>query len=306
MEEATENRRDNAREVRLDRLVVTVRKSGAVPTIRGYRVVRDTRVRRQGRLSTYERVRELRSTSTGSRLFLQYNPLRGWLPDFRVTLVGDDELGITLGEIQKVIAVHFRNHRISVAEIALDFPAASDINEDFVLRFGKFGKTRRRKDRGGPGTLRYGSRSSPKFVRCYRKQALGSYRVELELHAGFLRKYSIANVGQLYRIAFKLATSHIRFVKIDWAKVEVPLRRRFGLDCAEILAEARRRSKVSLSNATRYLGRRVPNMHRYLRTLLINRDVRASLKRWAEEFYELEQFFAVANDAPQSKRRRAK
>ena len=63
----------------------------------------------------------------------------------------------------------------------MDFPEDSGVDEEFVLRFGKFGNARRRKDRGGPGTLRYGSRTSPKMVRCYLKKSLDSYRVELEL-----------------------------------------------------------------------------------------------------------------------------
>jgi hypothetical protein len=288
-------------QARLDRLIVTVRNSEVVPTIKGYKVVRDTRIRRQGKIRTYQRGREWRSFRTGLRMFLQYDPLQGFLPDQRLTMVGDDELGITPKDIEDVIGVHFRSHRISLVEIPLDFPEDSGIDENFILRYGKFGKARRRKDRGGPGTLRYGSRSSPKLVRCYRKTPLGSYRLELELHSALLRKYSITNVGQLYAVASKLVSGHIRFVRIDWDKLEPVLRRRFGLDCPEILAEARRRANVSLRNATRYLGRRIPNVHRYLMPLLANQWARAALKTWADKFYQLEELFPVATSKLKNK-----
>jgi hypothetical protein len=284
---------------RLDRLILTVRNAGEVPAIKGYRVVKDTRVRRQGAISTYERVRELRSADADAdaQMFIQYQPLQGFLPDQRVTMVGDDELGITPEEIDDIIRVNFRAHKISLAELALDFTEASGVDENFVRRFGKFGNTRRRKDRGGPDTLRYGSRTSPKLVRCYRKKSLDSYRVELEIHSALLRKYAITNAGQLYAIAYKLASRHVRFVRVDWDKLAPALQRRFGAGSAEILTESRRRADVSLGSATRYLGKRLPNVHRYFKPLRINRDVRTALKRWAEEFYPLESFFPVANDA---------
>jgi hypothetical protein len=292
--------------VRLDRLVVTVRKAADVPTIAGYKVVKDTRVRRQGAVATYERSRQLRSVTTGSRIFIQYKPLKGYLPHQRVTMIADDELGITPKEIEDVIGGHFHAHKISLAEIALDFTELSGVDEEFVLRFGKFGKTRRRKNRGGKGTQRWGSRGSLKLVRAYWKKPIRSYRVELELHSALLRRCAVTNVGRLYSIASTLATSHFRFVRIDWDKLAPALRRRLDPDSMGILAEARRRADISLGYATRFLGRRIPNVHRCLKPLPINRDVRAALWKWAEEFYLLEPFFPVANGAPKSKLRRMK
>jgi len=301
------NRNDTARCVaRLDRLIVTVRMADKVPTIPGYKVIKDTRVQRQGAVSTYERVRQLESSTTGSQIFIQYKPLQGFLPDQRIMIVGDDRLGITPDEIERVICPHFRSHKVSLAEIALDFTEESGVDEEFVLRYGRFGKARRRKDRGGPDTVRYGSRGSLKLVRCYWKAPLRSYRTELELHSQLLRKYSLTHVGQLYEVASKLAPGHLCFVRIDWDKLEPALRRRYDADCAEILAEARRRSEVSLRSATRYLGGRVPNVYRYLKSLRINIDVRAALKEWAGDFYQLEQFFPVANAGRKSKPRRVK
>jgi hypothetical protein len=302
MGETNKDRDNGVRcQARLDRLIVTVRKSEFVPTIKGYKVVRDTRLRRQGKIRTYQRGREWRSVRTGLRMFLQYDPLQDFLPDQRLTMVGDDLLGITAKDIEDVICVHFRSHKISLVEIPLDFLEDSGIDEDFILRYGKFGKTRLRKDRGGPGTLRYGSRSSPKLVRCYGKTTLRTYRVELELHSALLRKYAITNVGGLYELASKIATSHIRFVRIDWENVAPDLKRRFGTDSEEILAEARRRADVSLGEATRYLGTRIPNVYRYLKPLRVNRDVRAALKAWAEKFYTLEELFPVATSKLKTK-----
>jgi hypothetical protein len=92
--------------VRLDRLILTVRTSEKMPTITGYRVVKDSRVRQQGAVPTYERTRQLENSATGSKIYIQYRPLQGFLPDKRITMVGDDELGITVEEIVDLIRTH--------------------------------------------------------------------------------------------------------------------------------------------------------------------------------------------------------
>src|ERR1700730_9386541 len=118
---------------------------------------------------------------------------QGWLPPWRITLIADDQTGLTPEEVNKFIK-HCRQYRLVLIELALDFAPASHVDEVYVMQHGIFGKSRSRPDLGGPGQLRHGSRRSGKLVRCYWKDQVGAYRVELELHSGLLRKHDIDGV----------------------------------------------------------------------------------------------------------------
>src|SRR5260370_378937 len=83
-------------------------------------------------------------------------------------------------------------------------------------RPARFGKSRRRTNRGGPGTLRFGSRGSSKLIRCYWKEEIGRYRVELELHATLLKKFSIQKITELPLIVTKLWPAHFCFKVMRW------------------------------------------------------------------------------------------
>jgi hypothetical protein len=201
-------------------------------------------------------------------------------------VVGDDELGTTPEEVQK-ITQQFRDRRLSLVELALDYDLDSGVNQEHVMRHWVFGKTRRRTDRGGPGTLRFGSRTSPMMVRCYEKAKIGKYRVELEIHGALLRKMGISDISNLYLIASKAFPKHVRVVGIRWRKLEAYLLRRFGTSGRTVLAETRRiRDEVSLRDAMRFLsGKGVANAYRFFRPLSINDQIKSALKSWAERSY---------------------
>jgi hypothetical protein len=272
-------------QARLDRATF-----GAIPDhkkgiqiVPGYKRVADFKPHRQGKIVAYDRVRKFRGLTNSSEINIQYERRVPWVPPERVTMIGHDQTGLTLEEIESVTSQCYR-HSLSMVELALDFPPES-VDCQFVLRYGHPGKSRRRVDRGGPGTLRYGGRQCPKLVRCYLKKQLGCFRVELEIHRPLLRKYGVEKVFDLATVATTLIPAHMKFVAIRWSRLETYLTKKFGPDGTRIEEEARRRADSSLRAATRYLAKNgVTNPHRFLASLKINRDVQEALRRWAEVF----------------------
>ena len=227
---------------------------------------------------------KLRSTASDCQIAVQYESQLPWLTPLRITIIGDDKTGVTVENIEGVIS-QCQHYALSLVELAFDFTPESKMDRDFVRRHGHFGKSHRRVDRGGPGTLRYGGRSCPKLVRCYSKESLEVFRVELELHRSLLRKYGATTVSDLADLAARLVPAHLRFVCVRWKKLETYLAKKFGKDGNRIGEEARRRADSSLRAVIRYLAQNgVPNPHRFLGSLKINRDVREALQRWAEAF----------------------
>jgi hypothetical protein len=273
-------------QIRLDRLALTGGGSSKVPrNIRGFKMSRDFRPRAQGKIATYGRVRTFCSTSNSARLSLQYQRVMPFLAPWRCMLIADDDDGITPDQVESVI-VQCSSHKLTLAEFAVDFAEGGIVDRDFVLRHGKFGKTQRRKDRGGSGNLRYGSRQSPKLVRAYRKETLGCFRVELEIHSALLRKYRTSSGFELGRLAQKLVPAHIQFVGFRWEELQAYLVKKFGQQEGDkIFGEARKRADSSLQAATRFLsGRGVPNVHRFVSPLRLNLRLQKAIKCWAKTF----------------------
>jgi hypothetical protein len=258
------------------------RVDSVLPAIEDFRVDKDFRPRAQGRITTYGRVRRYVSRNSSAQVVVQYQPQCPWLKPLRITLIADDERGLSPQEIENAIG-DCLDHRITLAELAVDFDVEAGIDEAFVRRYGRFGKSRLCKGRAGQ--FRFGSRASPKLVRFYWKQQINQFRVEVEAHSAFLRKYAVSQVSDLGTLAMKVFPAHFRFFRIGWEKLQPYLTRNFGPDGREICDEARRRAESSLGAVTRYLARNgVQNPHRFLRSLRINRAVREAIRNWAEGF----------------------
>jgi hypothetical protein len=271
--------------IRLDRLVVTG--IGHTPQgaekIEGFRRVSDFRPRPQGKFTTYARLRKFRSLRNSATISQQYQPTMHWLPKWRFTLIGDDKTGILPYEVEAVLA-NCLNHRVTLFELALDFPFASKVDETTVLRHALFGKSRRRKKQY-EGPTYFGSRTSTKLVRCYEKTAVASYRIELEIHSGLLHKSGVKRVRELSRFAKTLCPSHVRFVFVSWLALKRYLKRRFGTKGEEIYVEAQSRSQLSLRRAMRYLARQgVTNVHRFLIPSAVDDEIKRGLNRWARRW----------------------
>jgi hypothetical protein len=245
--------------------------------------VRDSFVRSQTTVNTYARVCEYVNPLTGTRLFIQYQPLLPKLPSFKVTLISDDLRTLSHSEIFQIVQ-QFDGYRLLLIEIALEFGPGSEIDIEFLHRHGLFGKSRPNTSRSFDGSARYGGRHSDKLVRCYRKDNVNSFRVELELHSRLLRRNGIVVFADLRRLPNLLFPRHICFVRLDWAALVRHLSRR-GLDSCQIVQRARTEHR-SLYAAMTFLRTNVGvrNVHRFLRTIPPSGAVFDLLKEWSLRF----------------------
>lgn len=274
--------------IRLDRVgLLSSAPHRAKPvSINGFEIQYDRFVRPQGKIATYARARSLQSTTSGTRIAWQYGRKHGWLKPWRIVVNGDDQTGITPTELRSVLR-RCRHDRLVLAELAIDFLPNTGVNRQFVLRHGRFGKSRRDTERGGAAQLRYGTRKSMKLVRCYWKDVVGAYRVELELHSGALRKNNVHKGRDVSDVALIVCPRHFRFVTFRWRALRCYLEGRFSDRADRLMAAAHAMASVSISKATRYLQQNdVLNVHRFLKSLSINRQITRALVRWAMAFKE--------------------
>lgn len=272
--------------VRLDRLFLGADGRGAsIKKIQGFRCSEGHRLPPGQRLATYRRMKRFLSETTSSQIVLRYQKAAPWLPTWRIEITGDDRTGITPAELEAALS-QCTAHKVSVVELAFDFARESGVDRNFVLQHGVFGKSRRRTDRGGPGQVRYGSRHSSKLVRCYWKNELSRFRVELEVHSALLRKCSVFNVTDFGTLCPRLLRSHIRFVGFRWRSLGAHLAKKVGRLDGEVLLEAtQKRAGFSLRRAIHFLSRNgVTNPHRFLHALRINDEVELALRAWHARF----------------------
>jgi hypothetical protein len=132
--------------------------------------------------------------------------------------------------------------------------------------------------------LRYGGRKSAKLVRCYWKEEKGAYRIEVELHPGILDENGVVDVQHITNAARAIYPKHFHFADMDWEKLRLYLAKRNSRNGPAIFEKALKRAK-SLRRVTKYLrGEDVPNVHRFLKPLAINRKIEEALDRWARHF----------------------
>ena len=112
------------------------------PLLKGYKIVRDSFVRCQTTTATYARSRQYQSTTDDTKIFWQYQRLKGWLKPWKVTIVADDETGLSYEQIHAVLK-YCRFYRFLTIEIAVDFCSSSGIDKRFVRQHAVFGKSRR-------------------------------------------------------------------------------------------------------------------------------------------------------------------
>jgi hypothetical protein len=279
--------------IRLDRLLAisAARSSQKLPTIAGFKVVSDYRVRPQGDIVTYTRVRELKNPLSGTRVFWQYQPRAPWLKAWRIEWIAGEGREIYPIDVIRILKP-CRYFQFIVVELAFDFSSASGVDHRFVRQHAKFGKSQRRFDRGGPEQLRYGARKSGKLVRCYWKEEVNAYRVELEFHSRLLTQCRHPNAEENYQfidVPGELLPhdleKHFLFVRIDWLSLARYIERRFGQQSDTILHRARRKARVSLSAVSRFLRKTgVNNVHRFLTPMKINKSIDEALTTWSLHF----------------------
>jgi hypothetical protein len=134
--------------VRLDRVQIlsSAPRGRGPPKLKGFKIVSDWLVRSQTTTATYARSRYYQSLTDGTKIFWQYQRLKGWLKPWKISVVPDDVSGLSYEQLQGVLK-HCYSYRFLTVEIAVDFPLSSGINKRFVRQHGVFGKSRRRAKR---------------------------------------------------------------------------------------------------------------------------------------------------------------
>ena len=131
-------------QIRMDRvqLVSWAPQGRKPPPLKDYKIVRDCFVRRQTTTATYARSRQYQSTTDDTKIFWQYQRLKGWLKPWKVTVIADDQTGLSYEDLEKVLK-YCHHYRFLTIEIAVDFCPSIGIDKRFVRQHGVFGKSRR-------------------------------------------------------------------------------------------------------------------------------------------------------------------
>jgi hypothetical protein len=271
--------------VRLDRLVFVCPRSEPekweqrekvriTPAIPGFRVTGDKFVRTKARITTYRRVRSLVNPTTGTQIFVQYQRAHGFLKPVRGTIVGSDATGVPLPDLKK-IGDAYGDLLIRTLELAFDFAPASGVDKDYVLKHALFGKSQPVNTGKFPDRLRYGARQTNKLVRCYPKPEVDAFRVELELHSGWL---GLPETDCLLQETSLLAQD-FRFAYVRWRALDSHLASR-GARGKQIAAEARLHYG-SIHELFRYLRSvGIHNAHRFVRTSKKDVEIREAFEVW--------------------------
>lgn len=254
---------------------------GKTPNIPDFVVRHDTFVRSRTSIQTYRRVRALENPKTGSRAFVQYKRAHGFLKPFKVTMVANDATGLPWDDLQVASDAFSANHFITMAEIAVDFPANAGIGNDFVKKYALFGKSRPRTNKKFPGLLQYGSRRSPRFVRCYWKKEINAFRIELEFHF----RYPYQGPYGIYLLTgWHVGKKELDFVKVDWQALRKHLQRK-DIWSNGVLSETKAR-RPSIHGFLRYLRNSlgVTNPHRFLRSMKLGETVRQAIEDFGKSY----------------------
>ena len=232
-----------------------------------------------GRFQPYARVHWFKDWGSEMKFKIESQRREPWMPLYRITLYADDRVGLLPEQLFAVLEVIPR-FKLSVIEIAFDF--SPWISRTLLSQRVLFGKSR-----PAPPietTLYWGSQKGSKGARLYHKEEIDKYRVELVLHAKFLRSYRIRDIFDFQKFCEILPVRHIYYARFDEPKL-ITLLRSMEMSYGEIWTILKDiallegdvwptlyylRLEVGLKNARRLL---VP--------LKTNRLIREALKEWA-------------------------
>jgi hypothetical protein len=251
--------------------------------LEGYRCAYDYRLPGSPTERAYGRVCQFVSEKNGLKLGISYNPTNGWMPRCMVTLSPNDQTGLSRSELEQVLEL-LPNHRFLKLELAHDFCSESVVDSRFARKHLVIGKSQRTEDPAHPGMLYFGARRSPVFARCYEKEAIDCFRIELEYHSEWIVMHRIKTPRDFVRLPELTARIHIAFYKIDPLKLSAALAR-LGVPVASTMRKVILRQD-DLSVALRFLRKNVglPNAIRVLTPLATNGRVERALHIWARQW----------------------
>ena len=183
-----------------------------VPGFQGSTIRRLQRV--NDKFQPYACVRWFQSTRNGAKFVIDSERMHGFVDPFRITFFADDVDGLLRSEIFRVLEL-VPDFRMTMVELAFDFTAG--LNRQIARQEGLFGKSRPIQSVGS--TDYWGTRKGMKRVQCYFKQDVHAFRVELEMHARFLKYYKINTPFDFHKFLNLLPMRHIRFGRFNEQKL---------------------------------------------------------------------------------------
>jgi hypothetical protein len=248
----------------------------------GFRRLGSHFIRKQTPTPTYKRVDTFFHPTFKIKLFVQRKPTCSWLWPLKVTVIPDDNRGLSRPELDSIIKA-FTAIQFLTAELAIDFSKESGIDEEFVLRHGLFGKSQPVEPRFENG-MRFGSRLSRTHVRAYAKDSISAYRVESEMRRDWLNHHQIRRTGDLASLVDLIVPGRVQFARVDWPALTRHLSAK-SIVSDGILREARARG-ASIHETLRYLRKTVgmANLYRFLRPMPVNKTIQKALEDWATQW----------------------
>jgi hypothetical protein len=232
----------------------------------------------------YAEVSRLTKPETGTQIEISLCPRFGYLKQALLHLIANDATGLSHSETNQVLECGDFLH-MNLVELALDFASGSGIDLAFVRRHLIAGKSQIHRLCSHPPMTYYGSKRSPKHLRCYQKERLNAFRVEFELRREWLRKRKIFHPDDLPRLPVLLDHSHFRFVRINWGAVR---RRLDGMPrWSDLVFEMAEKMGSELHSVLAWLRAwGVTNVQEFLlplnETQIATRAIRLWAKHWSE------------------------
>ena len=273
--------------VKLDRLEFSSAFGPNPPTLPGFfpeKVKPDIFLRRRSDAPCYTRVKRQYNPTTGTRVSIRSSPTGTLLKPLKATLIANDAAGITAKELWTIIEAFDGKHCITLAESAFDFQPNSGVCLEFVKRYGVFGKSRPEEDPRYAITLRFGTRKSSRFVRCYWKEGIDAFRVEVQITSRWLRE-SNDDSRTVYRLrSLCIFPNDFFFARLSWDALVASLHRSGRLH-EQIITDAKKR-EASIHSLLSYLRNEagIRNPDRFLRPLKINREIALAWRHWTWQF----------------------
>ena len=174
------------------------------------------------RSGAYGRFLKTQNARTGATTLFYDEPREPWVSKTKVVLRAGDEHGLVPSDVLGASEL-LNESRLTLFELAFDFPEQAGLNTGFVMEHVLFGKSRWAKRKSG--IVWFGSRRSSKFVRAYAKRELHVFRIELQFNAGWLRRHKINDCFDFHRIPELVMRRHIWFCELNWAAVIRRIRR---------------------------------------------------------------------------------
>lgn len=228
----------------------------------------------------YGRTRRLVCEATGTRIVIDYRPRFRNLASMRVAVIPDDVIGSQRPELDRILAA-FEPYELAIVEIAVDFPTPTGLTAAYVRRHVKFGKSRPRRNRRFARAAWLGAPGSARFLRCYYKQEIRSFRVEGQFNRPYLKNHKINTPDDFPRLAALLAKD-LGFYEVDWSTVKRYAKRH--LRYPDVMVRMMWDRRRNLSEMLSWLRAVVPNSNQFLVPMSINSEIRNALNRWSEEW----------------------